>query len=39
MSRHEYARRRTIVAQLRRMLNAAAVVATCAAAAFVGVAI
>ena len=39
MSRRDYARRRTVVAQLRGLLNAAAVVATCAAAAFVGVAI
>jgi hypothetical protein len=39
MSRREYAHRRTVVAQLRRLLNAAAVVATCAAAACVGVAI
>jgi hypothetical protein len=37
MSRREYARRRGMAAQLRRMLNAAAVVATCAAAAWVGV--
>jgi hypothetical protein len=36
MSRREYARRRGIAAQLRRMLNAAAVVATCAAAAVAG---
>ena len=39
MSRRDYARRRTVVAHLRHLLNAAAVVATCAAAAFVGVAI
>lgn len=39
MSRREYARRRTALAHLRRLLNAAAVVATCAAAACVGVAI
>lgn len=39
MSRREYARRSTMTAQLRQMLNAAAVVATCAAAAFVGAAI
>jgi hypothetical protein len=39
MSRREYARRHTVVAQLRRLLNAAAVVATCAAAACVGVVI
>jgi hypothetical protein len=36
MSRREYARRRGITAQLRRMLNTAAVVATCAAAALAG---
>jgi hypothetical protein len=39
MSRREYARRSTVVAQLRQMLNAAAVIATCAAAAFVGAAV
>jgi hypothetical protein len=39
MSRREYARRSTLSAQLRQMLNAAAVIATCAAAAFVGAAI
>lgn len=39
MSRREYARRSTVIVQLRRMLNAAAVVATCAAAAWVGVAV
>jgi hypothetical protein len=39
MSRREYARRTTVYAQLRQMLNAAAVIATCAAAAWVGVAI
>jgi hypothetical protein len=39
MSRREYARRSTVSAQLRQMLNAAAVIATCAAAAFVGAAI
>ena len=39
MSRREYARRNTFVAQLRRMMNAAAVIGTCAAAAFVGTAI
>lgn len=39
MSRHEYARRSTVSAQVRQMLNAAAVIATCAAAAFVGAAI
>ena len=39
MSRREYARRRTVAVHLRRMLNAAAVVATCAAAAWAGVAI
>ena len=39
MSRREYARRSTVAAQLRQMLNAVAVIATCAAAAFVGSAI
>jgi hypothetical protein len=39
MSRREYARRSTVAAQLRQLLNAAAVVATCAAAAIVGAAI
>ncbi len=39
MSRREYARRSTVAAQLRQMLTAAAVIATCAAAAFVGSAI
>jgi hypothetical protein len=36
MSRREYARRSEIYVQLRRMLNAAAVIATCAAAALAG---
>ena len=36
MSRREYARRRGIAVQLRRVLNAGAVVATCAAAALAG---
>jgi hypothetical protein len=36
MSRREYARRSEISVQLRRMLNAAAVIATCAAAALAG---
>ena len=39
MSRREYARRRDLHVQLRRMLNAAAVVATCAAAAWAGAAV
>jgi hypothetical protein len=39
MSRREYARRSTVSAQLRQLLNAAAVIATCAAAAFVGAAV
>jgi hypothetical protein len=39
MSRHEYARYRSVAVQLRKMLNAAAVVTTCAAAALAGVAI
>lgn len=39
MSRREYARRRGMAVQLYRMLNAAAIVATCAAAAWVGAAI
>lgn len=36
MSRHEYARRRGMVARLRHVLSAAAVMATCAAAALAG---
>jgi hypothetical protein len=36
MSRREYARRQGMAAHLRRLLNAAAVVATCAAAALAG---
>lgn len=36
MSRREYARRRGIAVKLRQVLNAAAVVATCAAAALAG---
>jgi hypothetical protein len=36
MSRREYARRSEMAVQLRRMLNAAAVIATCAAAALAG---
>lgn len=39
MSRREYARRREVAVQLRRMLNAAAVIATCAAAALAGTAV
>lgn len=39
MSRREYARRNAFVAQLRRIMNAAAVLGTCAAAALVGTAI
>jgi hypothetical protein len=39
MSRREYARRSTVSAKLRQLLNAAAVIATCAAAAFVGAAV
>lgn len=39
MSRREYARRSSLATRFRRMMNAAAVVATCAAAAFVGAAI
>lgn len=36
MSRREYVRRSQMAVQLRRMLNAAAVIATCAAAAWAG---
>lgn len=39
MSRREYVRRNAFVAQLRRIMNAAAVVGTCAAAALVGTAV
>jgi hypothetical protein len=36
MSRHDYARRQTLASTLRPVLNAIAVVATCAAAAVAG---
>lgn len=36
MSRHEYARTRTLAARIRPVLNAIAVVGTCAAAAWAG---
>jgi hypothetical protein len=36
MSRREYARTRTLAARLRPVLNALAVLATCAAAAWAG---
>jgi hypothetical protein len=36
MSRHDYARRQTLAMSLRPVLNAIAVVATCAVAAFAG---
>jgi hypothetical protein len=36
MSRRDYARTRTLVARIRPVLNAIAVVATCAAAAWAG---
>ena len=37
MSRHDYARHQTLAMSLRPVLNAIAVVATCAVAAFAGV--
>jgi hypothetical protein len=39
MSRREYARTRSTLAKIRPVLNAIAVVATCAAAAFAGAAV
>lgn len=36
MSRREYARTRTLAARIRPVLNAIAIVATCAAAAWAG---
>jgi hypothetical protein len=36
MSRREYARTRTLAARIRPVLNAVAVIATCAAAAWAG---